>query len=53
MFQKMRKRKTPGTKAMMTIARKFLRLIFGLYKSGEEFNPQRVFECESKFNKAA
>ena len=37
-----------GNKAMVVVARHLLRKIHGWYKSGEEFNKQRFFNCESQ-----
>ena len=45
--------KMKGTKAMTAVARKLLKMLWGLYKSGAEFSPERVFACESSFGKAA
>ncbi|MCG8526149.1 MAG: transposase [Opitutales bacterium] len=43
-----------GNKAMLAVARKLLKLLYGLEKSGMPYNPQRVFESESQqFSKAA
>lgn len=36
----------PGGKAMTAVARKFLKLLFGLEKSGAAFDAQRVFTSE-------
>ena len=47
------KREMPGVRAMMIIAKKFLRMIFGIYRSGTAFDASRVFECHSQHNKAA
>jgi len=45
--------KMKGTKAMTAVARKLLKMLWGLYKSGAEFSPERVFACESTFAEAA
>jgi len=45
--------KMQGTKAMTAVARKLLKMLWGLYKSGAEFSAERVFACESTFAKAA
>ena len=34
-----------GGKAMTAVARKFLKLLFGLERSAKAFDPQRVFKC--------
>ncbi len=43
----------PGTKAMVAVARLFLKMIFGWYKSGQAFDHSRVFTCEAGYAKAA
>ena len=43
----------PGTKAMVAVARLFLKMIFGWYKSGRAFDHSRVFTCEASYAKAA
>jgi len=47
------KREMPGAKAMTIIAKKFLKMIFGIYRSGAEYDASRVFECHSQHKKAA
>jgi transposase len=47
------KREMPGAKAMIIIAKKFLKMIFGIYRSGTEYDASRVFECHSQHKKAA
>lgn len=42
-----------GAKAMTAVARKFLKLLYGLERSASDFDPQRVFVCESKLPAAA
>ena len=42
-----------GTKAMTAVMRKFLKLFYGWYKSGGHFDRNRVFACESQYNRAA
>jgi hypothetical protein len=42
-----------ANKLMVNLQRKFLKSFHGWYKSGEEFNFNRVFECESKAIKVA
>lgn len=39
----------PGQKAMMAVARKFLKLLWGWSRSAQEFASGRVFCCASKF----
>jgi len=43
----------PGTKAMTIVMRKFLKMLFGWYRSGKEFDRKRVFTCADKYLKAA
>lgn len=45
--------KMPGNKAMNCVARHFLKKFYGWYKSGEVFNQQRFFSCETQYRKAA
>ena len=45
--------KMKGSKAMTAVARKLLKMLWGLYRSGAEFSAERVFACESAFAKAA
>lgn len=42
-----------GNKIMVNLMRKFLKTFFGWYRSGSEFNPERVFRCESQIKQAA
>ncbi|KPK00622.1 MAG: hypothetical protein AMK71_08155 [Nitrospira bacterium SG8_35_4] len=42
-----------GNKAMTCVARHFLRKFYGWYKSGEVFNRDRFFTCETQYRKAA
>jgi hypothetical protein len=42
-----------GNKIMVNLKRKFLKTLYGWYKSGLEFNQERVFKCESQLQKAA
>jgi len=49
-----RKKETmPGTKAMTAVARHFLKMLYGWYRTGGQFNAQRVFTCESQIRLAA
>ena len=43
----------PGAVAMTAVARKFLKLLFGLDRSTSAFDPIRVFQCQSAYAKAA
>jgi transposase len=43
-----KKERMGGTKAMTATARKWLLMIFGWYRSGREFNLNRVFQSESQ-----
>jgi len=43
----------PGAVAMTAVARKFLKLLFGLNRSGQAFDPARVFQCHNEYAKAA
>lgn len=45
--------KMPGTKAMMVVSRNFLRKFYGWYKSGQAFDLERFFACETQYKKAA
>ena len=45
--------KMPGNKAMAAAARKFLNTFWGWYRSGRDFDFDRVFTCESAYRKAA
>jgi len=45
--------KMVGNKAMTCVARHFLRKFYGWYKSGEAFNLDRFFTCETQYRKAA
>lgn len=42
-----------GNKSISAVSRKLLKLLHGLEKSGQAYNPQRVFNAESKMKKAA
>jgi transposase len=42
-----------GQKAMMAVARKFLKLLWGLNRSAQDFAQGRVFCCASQFQAAA
>ena len=42
-----------GQKAMMAVARKFLKLLWGLNRSAQGFAQRRVFCCQSQFQAAA
>ncbi len=42
-----------GTKAMAGIARKFLKMLWGWARSGREFDPGRVFTCQTSTVRAA
>ncbi len=49
-----RKKETmSGTKAMTAVSRHFLKMFYGMYRTGCEFNKNRVFTCESQFDQAA
>jgi len=43
----------PGAVAMTAVARKFLKLLFGLHRSSLAFDPARVFKCHDQYAKAA
>ncbi len=43
----------PGAVAMTAVARKFLKLLFGLQRSATAFDPARVFQCQAQYAKAA
>src|SRR2546423_5660941 len=44
---------TPGAVAMTAVARKFLKLLFGLNRSTQALDPARVFKCQNQNVKAA
>jgi len=52
-YRKKEIEKMPGNKAMTCVARHFLKKFYGWYKSGEAFNQQRFFACETQYRKAA
>jgi len=45
--------KMPGNKIITCVSRHFLKKFYGWYKSGEAFNQQRFFSCETQHRKAA
>jgi len=45
--------KAEGGKVMTNVARKLLKKIWGVYKSGGDFVAERVFVCESQYGLAA
>ncbi len=45
--------KMPGNKIITCVSRHFLKKFYGWYKSGEAFNQQRFFSCETQYKKAA
>jgi hypothetical protein len=45
--------KMPGTKAMVCVMRKFLKMFFGWYHSKASFHEERVFLCESAYARQA
>lgn len=52
-FYHKKKETMPGNKAMTVIARHFLKMLYGVYKSGNGFDKKRMFTCESRFDLAA
>jgi len=48
-----RKQGMPGSKAMAVMMRRFVKMLFGLYRSGEKFDPFRVFVPQSQYRMAA
>ncbi len=48
-----KKETMPGTKAMAAVSRHFLKMLYGVYHTGSEFNADRVFACESQHKQAA
>lgn len=42
-----------GQKAIMAVARKFLKLLWGLNRSAQQFSQDRIFRCASQFQPAA
>lgn len=45
--------KMVGAKAMTAVGRKVLKMVFGWYQSGEDFDFDRVFTCNSQYKAAA
>lgn len=45
--------KMPGQKALTCVMRKILKMVFGWYKSGKDFDRRRVFEMASQHARAA
>lgn len=43
----------PGKKAMMAVASKQLKMIFGLHRSGAAFDRDRVFSCQNQYHAKA
>lgn len=48
-----RKQGMPGNKAMVAMMRRYVKMIFGLYRSGKKFDRSRVFLPESQYQIAA
>jgi transposase len=48
-----KKETMPGNKAMTVIALHFLKMLYGVYKSGNGFDKKRIFTCESQLDLAA
>lgn len=48
-----KKETMPGTKAMTALTRHFLKMLYGVYKSGKGFDKKRIFTCESQLELAA
>ena len=51
--RKKEQEKMPGNKAMTCVARHFLKKFHGWYKSGEAFNRERFFACETQYRNVA
>ena len=45
--------KMPGTKAMVCVARHFLKKFYGWYRSGEAFSHERFFSCGTQHKAVA
>jgi len=43
----------PGTKAMTVVSRKLVAILFALSRPGAVYDPQRLFTCESQYQKVA
>ena len=43
----------PGQVAMTAVSRKFLKLLFGMERSGQTYDPSRVFTCQSAYQSQA
>ena len=41
------------SKLIAILERKLLKIVFGMAKNKETFNPEKIIKCESQFNKAA
>jgi len=52
-YHQKRKQGMPGSKAMTVMMRRFVKMIFGMYRSGKKFDPFRVFLSESQYRLAA
>ena len=50
-YSKKKKELANGTKAMVAVMRKFLKMIFGLMKSQSSFDSSRVFLCHFDYQK--
>jgi hypothetical protein len=51
--RKKNQEKMPGNKAMTCVSRHFLKKFHGWYKSGEAFNRERFFSCETQYQNVA
>ena len=52
-YHEKRKQGMPGSKAMVVMMRRFVKMIFGLYRSQTKFDLARVFVAASQYRKAA
>ena len=52
-YARLRKSGLPGTKAMTAVARHFLKVLYGWYRSGAAFDRDRMFTCESQYTQVA
>jgi transposase len=52
-YRGLKARNMKGAKALVAVARRFLKMLHGWYRAGGAFDRDRVFVCESQYKKAA
>ena len=52
-YHEKRKQGMGGSKAITVMMRRYVKMIFGWYRSGQKFDPFRVFLAESEYRRAA